>query len=607
MEKRVLLAISLSFVVLFAYQMLVPKPAAKTLPLRPNAAAGANAGKAPGAGVSPGANGAAGAGAGTTPNVAQSGAPKGASASPALEQDKPSATADVPSTPARVGDTAERDIVVDTNHVHAVFSNRGALLKSWTLKHYLDETGKPIDITPPVTTTAASRPFAISVQDERVTQTLQSALYKPSATSVQAGDGPQSLSFDYEDASGLVVKKVFEFQPNAKPYVVQVRVSVTQGGQAQRVTVHGGAGLGDLERAVRPAGFFHPSNYQQPEAIFQVAKDVTRIPYSKLPQQPVHEGAYHYVGVDDHYFIGVLLPGDQPTRVEYTALEATTATGPRDLVDYRVQYNGGSGGPMQFFYGPKDFDVLQSTDHEFVRAINFGMFSFLAVPLLRALKWINAYVGNFGWSIILLTVGINLVLFPLRHKSVVSMRRMQEIQPQVKAIQDRYAKLKVTDPARQKMNAELMALYKERGVNPASGCVPMLLTLPVLFAFYSLLSVAIELRGAPFALWIHDLSRYDPYFVTPVLMGITQFWQTRLTPTTGDPAQQKMMMLMPLMFMVFFVWAPSGLVIYWFVSNLWSIGQQYLTNQLIGPPPQHVLRPTAERRVKRAERPDPTH
>jgi YidC/Oxa1 family membrane protein insertase len=113
--------------------------------------------------------------------------------------------------------------------------------------------------------------------------------------------------------------------------------------------------------------------------------------------------------------------------------------------------------------------------------------------------------------------------------------------------------------------------------------------------------VAIELRGAPFALWIHDLSRYDPYFVTPVLMGITQFWQTRLTPTTGDPAQQKMMMFMPLMFMVFFVWAPSGLVIYWFVSNLWSIGQTYLTNQLIGPPPQHVLRPAAERRVKRVE------
>ena len=147
------------------------------------------------------------------------------------------------------------------------------------------------------------------------------------------------------------------------------------------------------------------------------------------------------------------------------------------------------------------------------------MFAWLVVPLLRALKWVNGYVGNYGWSIIILTVLINLVMFPLRHKSVVSMRKMQELQPEVKAIQDRYAKLKMTDPARQKMNVELMKLYRERGVNPASGCVPMLLTMPVLFAFYSMLSVAIELRGAPFVGWISDLSAHDPLYVTPVLMG----------------------------------------------------------------------------------------
>ena len=142
--------------------------------------------------------------------------------------------------------------------------------------------------------------------------------------------------------------------------------------------------------------------------------------------------------------------------------------------------------------------MLAGVDRDLTRAIHFGMFSWLVVPLLRALKWINVYIGNYGWSIIALTVLINLVMFPLRHKSVVSMRKMQEIQPQVKAIQDRYAHLKMTDPARQKMNQEMMQLYKDRGVNPASGCVPMLLTLPVLFAFYAMLSVAIELRGAPF-------------------------------------------------------------------------------------------------------------
>ncbi len=182
------------------------------------------------------------------------------------------------------------------------------------------------------------------------------------------------------------------------------------------------------------------------------------------------------------------------------------------------------------------------------------------------------------------------------------MRKMQDIQPQVKAIQDRYAKLKVTDPARQKMNTELMNLYREKGVNPASGCFPMVLTMPVLLAFYALLSVAIELRGAPFAMWITDLSTNDPYYVTPILMGASQFLQTKMTPMTGDPAQQRMMMFMPLMFMVFFLWMPSGLVLYWLVSNVWTIGQQTVTNRLIGPPSKPTTGTTsAAKRVKRTE------
>jgi YidC/Oxa1 family membrane protein insertase len=234
-----------------------------------------------------------------------------------------------------------------------------------------------------------------------------------------------------------------------------------------------------------------------------------------------------------------------------------------------------------------------------VRAIDFGIFAWLVVPLLQALKWINGYVGNYGWSIILLTVIINLIIFPLRHRSMVSMRKMQALQPEMKAIQERYAKYKVTDPERQKMNQEMMALYRQRGVNPASGCVPMLLTMPVLFAFYSMLYAAIELRGAPFVGWITDLSRHDPLYVTPVLMGLSMLWQQRITPTTADPVQQKIFMLMPVMFLVFFLWAPAGLVIYWFVSNLLAIGQQYVTNRMIGPPPVPV-RPAVARPAKAA-------
>jgi YidC/Oxa1 family membrane protein insertase len=162
---------------------------------------------------------------------------------------------------------------------------------------------------------------------------------------------------------------------------------------------------------------------------------------------------------------------------------------------------------------------------------------------------------------------------------------MQAMQPEIKAIQERYAKYKITDPERQKMQQEMMALYKQKGVNPAGGCVPMLLTMPVLFAFYAMLSVAIELRGAPFFGWIHDLSKADPYWVWPIIMGGTMFWQQKMTPSQMDPVQQKIFMFLPLLFTFMFLAAPAGLVIYWLVSNLAAIGQQYLTNRMLGGPP----------------------
>jgi YidC/Oxa1 family membrane protein insertase len=228
------------------------------------------------------------------------------------------------------------------------------------------------------------------------------------------------------------------------------------------------------------------------------------------------------------------------------------------------------------------------------------MFSVIVVPLLRSLNWIHGFIGNYGWSVALLTIFINLVMFPLNHKSVVSMRKMQEIQPETKAIQERYAKLKATDPAKQKMNQELMALYRERGVNPASGCIPIALTLPVFLAFYAMLQTAIELRGAPFVGWIHDLSLPDPYYVLPILVGASQLIQQWMTPQAGvDPTQQKMMLIMPIVLIFVFVSAPAGALIYWLVGNVWRIGQMQLTNYIIGPPNVRTIRPAAERRVKR--------
>jgi YidC/Oxa1 family membrane protein insertase len=325
--------------------------------------------------------------------------------------------------------------------------------------------------------------------------------------------------------------------------------------------------------------------------------DVYRASPADVPERPSYEGQFDFAGVDNHYFLAVALPGAQPSRVDYRPLSVAEVA--HDLVEFEITLESGRG-ELPFYVGPKDFDLLQAVHPDLVRAIDFGFLSAIVVPLHRTLKWIHGFVGNYGWSIILLTVLINIVIFPLRHKSVVSMRKMQELQPEMKAIQARYANLKATDPGKQKMNQEVMELYRRHGANPASGCLPMLLTMPILIAFYRLLSMAVELRGAPFLGWISDLSVQDPFYVTPVIMGASMVYQQRLQPAgAASPEQQKMMMFMPVIFTVMFLWAPSGLVLYWMTSNILGIGQTVVTNRIAGPPRVKQVRPPAERQVKK--------
>ena len=560
MEKRVLLAVVLSFIVLYGYQALYPPPK----PQRP-------AEQTPTG----------------TPAAQDGGVEKSAPAA---------ATPAAPTSPAAqplLADANERDVVVENDSVRAVFSTRGAVLKSWRLKKYAAENGSPLDLIPDAPA-GSPKPFTLTLDDAAATAALAGALFKPSAESLTIGSAPASLTFEYRDANGLNARKEFAFRPD-QPYEIAFTAVVEHGGAAQNPVIRWGPALGS---GVVSSGLtYSPS----PQPIFYKDREVSRIGFGDIAEYRTVEGNMGFAGVDDHYFITTAIPGGQPLRVEYEPAPVAVSGADRGLqfVAWSARYPSAPS-KARFFLGPKDFDVLAAVDRDMVRAIDFGIFSWLVVPLLRALKWVNSYIGNYGWSIVVLTILINLVMFPLRHKSVVSMRKMQDLQPEVKAIQDRYAKLKMSDPARQKMNVELMNLYRERGVNPASGCVPMLLTLPVLFGFYSMLSVAIELRGAPFVGWIKDLSVYDPWFVTPVLMGATQFIQQKMTPATGDPTQQRIMLFMPLIFMTMLIWAPSGLVLYWTVSNLWAIGQQVVTNRLIGPSPQRTVRPAAERRVKSA-------
>jgi YidC/Oxa1 family membrane protein insertase len=576
MEKRLLVTIFLSFLVLYAYQVFVLQPAQQKARRQTPAAAVPPTASQPAAGE------------------VSAGAPPSAAASPASPVAREPAAGQAPPL---VSDQAEREIVVETKTLRAVFTNRGARLESWTLKKYLDPRKQPQELVPHYVSPSEPRPFELKVDDAAATARMKDALFLVTSDGTDRVDATaqaRTVVFEFKDAAGLAVKKTFTFEPAT--YVVTVSADVTLGDRPLNPTVLWGPGLGD-----QIPGAATSSYVQKPEAIVVRGDKVQRIAAKDIASQPVQEGQFTAAGVDDQYFIAMALP-QRIMRAEYThvVLPAPAGVDPKkttDLVAFGVR-QAQSMRDVGFFFGPKDFDVLEAVNPKLrlVRVINFGMFDFLAVPLLRALKWIHGYVGNYGWSILVLTFLINAVMFPLRHKSMVSMRKMQEIQPQVKAIQERYAKYKATDPEKQKMNAEMMSLYKEKGVNPAGGCVPMLLTFPILFAFYSLLSQAIEIRGEPFIWWIRDLSQHDPYYVTPILMGASQLWQQKMTPAGGDPIQQKMMMMMPLVFTFMFLWMPSGLTIYWFFSNLLAIGQQYLTNRLVGPP--SVPRPPAERRLK---------
>ena len=548
MERRVLLAIFLAFLVLYTWQALFVKPVPKPAP-------DAATTSAPAAGTAAtNANG----------TTVQPAAPL-ASATPA-----------VPLAAALVADTAERDVRVETRDVIAVFTNKGARLKSWRLKHYLDQQKQPQELVEHLP--SHPLPFTLRAGNDTTTATLNEGLYTVSgAPTTTAASSPVDLRFEYRDSAGIHAVKEFHLDPAS--YVFTFRATVTENDRTLTPAILWGPAIGDVGELSRVV--------KKSEAILFQGGKVVRLAPKDFASQSVYDGEYHYAGVDDNYFmVAAVFPS--AIKVSFAPVSIPPPAGSkdpaRDLVAFTLEPHGGAA-PLKFFAGPKDFDVLSAIDRDLARAIDFGMFTVIVVPLLRSLKWVNDYVGNYGWAIIILTFFINVILFPLRHKSVVSMRKMQEIQPEVKAIQERYKNLKATDPQKQKMNTEMMALYKEKGVNPASGCVPMLLTMPFIFAFYALLSTAIELRGAPWILWVHDLSAHDPYFVTPILMGVSQVWQQRLAPAAGmDPIQQKMMMLMPVFFTFLFLWYPSGVALYWLINNVFAIGQQYATNYLIGPP-----------------------
>jgi YidC/Oxa1 family membrane protein insertase len=565
MERRVLFAVFLCFLVLYLWQALVVKPV-----------------PAPAEGVVPKA----------VTSEAEAVTPEPETSS--LEvQDRAAASAT-----ALVSDSIERDIRIETDDVIAVFTNRGARLKSWRLKKYLDREKQPQELVE-IDALAQKQPlpFTVKTPDPQVNATLAEALYAVSGQ--PAGDGAVSsrteLRFEFKDSAGVHAVKEFQIEPSS--YVITFKETVSSGDKTLPAALVWGPAVGDRLEA--------SALVQGAQGIYFEAgtEDPVRLTHGAIAEQPTVEGNFRYAGVDDNYFMTAALDTG-PARIAFQPVPipppSNSSQSARELLSFTIERQA-SADPLKIFAGPKALDVLTAIDREFANAIHFGRFAIIVVPLLQSLKWLHGFVGNWGWAIVILTIIINLVMAPLRHKQVVSMRKMQEIQPEMKAIQDRYSKLKATDPAKQKMNQELMALYRERGANPAAGCVPMLLIIPIMIAMWAALQVSIELRGAPWVGWIRDLSAPDPFYVLPVLMVATQFWQQKMTPMTGaDPAQQKMMLFMPLIMGFIFFSLPSGALLYYVAGTLIGIGQQYLTNYLIGPPAVRTVRPPAERRIKRA-------
>ncbi len=559
MERRVLLAIFLSFVVLYVYQSVFVPP-------QPSPEIKSNVDS-------------------SQESVTRSNPDPPAPQTPVAPK----------LAPPLVSASEVREIVVDTGKVRAIFTNRGGRLTKWLLTEYTTNDGEPLNLVPSGLQDQ-QLPFSLQSDDEITTITLNSALYQiensGAASIVDATTTPATLVFKYQDTTGLEVRKEYRFTPDS--YSVELVVQVTQNGLPMNVALELGPGLSDSGSLVGEGGLFSGMISQAPQAIFPTGDDVERVGASNINETPTHEAAFRFVGIDDHYFVSAVIePGI--SQVDYktvTLPPLTNDQSQRELVAYKIQFPE-TLPPTKVYFGPKLFSELQRVDDEFVRAINFGIFAWLVVPLLGLLNWIYGFIGNYGVSIITLTILINLAISPLRHKSMVSMRKMQSLSPRIKAIQDRYKELKFSDPGRAKMNSEVMAVYRENGTSPASGCLPMLLTMPVLFSFYSLLGQAVEIRGADFGLWIHDLSQKDPYYITPLLMGATMFWQQRITPTTVDATQQRVMLVMPVVFTFLFLSLPSGLVLYWFVSNLCAIGQQYFTSRVI------AASPSPDRRVKK--------
>jgi YidC/Oxa1 family membrane protein insertase len=428
-------------------------------------------------------------------------------------------------------------------------------------------------------------------KDEKSSQTLGNALFQGNGSEKikLAGKEDASLEFEFSDRTLRVWKKITF---TAGSYLVQTDCKVWLNGQPADYLLLWRAGFGD--RSANPQTAIHESVYRSEGSMNRLRADKVRKKVqsqldeaSKANQPPRNDlefsGRIEYAGLNDQYFAAMFLPaGSEPIRSFLVSEDVRKKEDGKEeiLLKAAVGASGSDMSGFRIFVGPKDTEVLKKAGFNLVELIDYGWFKFFCQPMFLTLKWLYSFSKNYGVAIILLTTLISIALLPLRWKSMHSAQKMQKLQPQMKAIQEKYKKLKATDPKKQQMNQEVMALYKEHGVNPLGGCLPLVIQLPFFYAIYNLLSVAIELRQAPFIWWIKDLSVFDHTYVLPILFTASMIAIQKMTPTpSSDPIQAKMMMAMPLVFGFMLSATPSGLVLYWLTSNLVGVVQQLFMNR----------------------------
>ena len=490
--------------------------------------------------------------------------------------------------------TKEEILEVDTD-VHKVrFSTKGGVVVSWQLKKYKDTNGKPLELVQPNGAAAHGYPMGLAFTDKFPGSDPNAVIYAHRFPS----EGFQTIEFEYADAN-LRAKKRFVFEKS--DYRVQVSTEAYVSGQPVPHNLTWRGGFGDAT-VNAPTGYLHSIHMTGPDAttgegILGSVQDprgriLVRDGKAGASGKVVERGQFVFAGVEDSYFAAVFFPKQSGQVMELrTYSDIVKQLDNAEEPHAGVSVGGNAQNDYTLFVGPKDVDILRATDPKLERIIDWGSWlGWLAKPLFSGLvmvhNWVKGFTPNYsyGWAIVIVTVIINMAMLPLKITSLKSAKKMQSLQPEMKKIEKKYEGLGMKDPRMTQKNEEVMALYKKHGVNPAGGCIPLLIQMPFLFAFLTVLNVAIQMRGAQF-LWVTDLSRPEtiPVRLLPLMMVGTQFLLQKMTPASPgmDPAQAKMMMFMPLMFLFFFYSASSGLVLYWLVGNIIAIAQQWVFNRFL--------------------------